>query len=189
MCHLLTCLTNAANAHQEDINAVAMMALETSRDLVAGIWLKPVARQQTIPTRSRIRDLKPSTIIPATVSAPSVSLTSEQLSAINIQAMTIACHAATITAQTESIEAIRVTIDQAASDITTNIELCSSNVDLSATHQTSTEAAIAQVENIIESIHSDLRYFHATLNRQLRQSNDAPVSPDGHPPRYTPVHL
>ena len=34
MSHLLTHLTDAASAHQEDTDAIAMMTLETSRDLV-----------------------------------------------------------------------------------------------------------------------------------------------------------
>ena len=78
------------------------------------------------------------------------------------------------------MKAIRATIDQAADNIATN-------VSLAETSRTSSEDAASKVDALIESVQSDLRYFHATLGRH--QSSNTPVSPEGGPTSYTPAHL
>ena len=83
-------------------------------------------------------------------------LSSAQVYAINVHARTITTQAKTITAQVESINAIRATIDQAADNIATK-------VSLAETSRTCSEEATNKVDALIESVQSDLRYFHATL--------------------------
>jgi len=110
MSHLLTTLTVAASAHQEDIDAIASMAIETSQDLVTST---KQAKQQVLLTHRQIHDLRSGHHAPATVPSTSISLRSAQISTIDIQAKTI----------------------KAQDEFT-------SNVELSTTHQISTDAAI-----------------------------------------------
>ena len=164
-------------AYQEDIDAIASMALETGRNLTLAT---NKVRQQVSQVNAARRQFGESTSDLTTVPLASTSLSSAQVSAINVHARQITAQAETITAQTESIIAIRATIDQAANNIATNVALAETSMTVS-------EDAIIKVDALIESVQSDLRYFHATLGRH--QSTNPPVSPEGGPTSYTPAHL
>ena len=87
MSHLLITLTEAASAHQEDIDVIASMAIETSQDLINST---NQVRQQVHTAGSQIQDLKLGYQPSALVSSSSVSLTTAQISAA-IDAHTMTC--------------------------------------------------------------------------------------------------